>query len=352
MTDHRTDSPTTSPAGPLAEPTLFHSEPWRQAVEQAFEVKILPFTPRSEPTGLAWYSALADIRGERIVATPFSDFCDPLIETEAGWLEFADHVRSFGRPVTVRPFRNPLAVRGPGGGHDIGDGYGDRDGFDRRRELLWHGVDLTNGADAVWDGLKTKLRTTIRRAPKTGLRFRFSNSMDDVVAFHRMHVDLRKTKYGLLAQPLHFFEALHDRFGDDMAVLIAEEADGTPVAAMVYFAWNGVWYYKFSASYPRRYRPNSAMIMEACREGAERGLDLLDMGRSDLDQPGLVDFKRQFASEELELTTLHWTPPDWDDPVGAEVGQLLGRVTELFTGPEVPNELTAQAGALLYRYFG
>ncbi|MEM9566116.1 MAG: GNAT family N-acetyltransferase [Actinomycetota bacterium] len=351
MTDHPTTSPSERAGEPLAEPTLFHSEPWRQAVEQTFDLKILPFTPRSEPTGLAWYSELADIRGERIVATPFSDFCDPLIETEAGWREFADHLRAYERPVTLRPFRNRLAIGVATDGED-GDHDRDGDGFERRRELLWHGVDLTAGADAIWDGLKTKLRTTIRRAPKTGLRFRFSNSMDDVVAFHRMHVDLRKTKYGLLAQPLQFFEALHDRFGDDMAVLIAEEDDGSPAAAMVYFAWNGVWYYKFSASYPRRYRPNSAMLMEACREGVDRGLDLLDMGRSDLDQPGLVDFKRQFASEELELTTLHWTPPDWDDPVGAEVGRLLGQVTELFTGPDVPNELTAQAGALLYRYFG
>ena len=43
----------------------------------------------------------------------------------------------------------------------------------------------------------------------------------------------------------------------------------TPVAAMVYIAWNGVWYYKFSASYPRCYRPNAAMIIEACRDTEE-----------------------------------------------------------------------------------
>ncbi len=333
-------SPVPTPAATPdpAQPTLFHSEPWRQAVEQSFDLKIQSYTPSCEPTGQAWYSVLSDIRGERVVATPFSDFCDPLLETEAGWNEFADHLRSFDLPVTIRPFRNRLALAD--------------ESFERRRELLWHGVDLSAGAEPVWDGLKSKLRTTIRRAPKTGLRFRFSNSMDDVATFHAMHVNLRKSKYGLLAQPLHFFEALHDRFGDDMAVLMAEEEDGTPVASMIYFAWNGVWYYKFSASYPRRYRPNSAMIMEACREGAERGLDLLDMGRSDIDQPGLVEFKQQFATEEIELTTLHWTPADWADPVGSDTSQMLGRVTELLTDPAVPDEVTARGGDLLYRYFG
>ena len=317
--------------------TLFDSEPWRQAIEQSFDLKILSFTPACEPTGVGWYSTISDLRGERVVATPFSDYCDPSIETEGGWAEFVTHLRSAGRPLVIRPFTNPVALADPT--------------LEHRQELLWHGIDLSDGADRVWDGLKTKLRTTIRRAPKTGLRFRFSSSMEDVATFHAMHVDLRKSKYRMLAQPLRFFEALHDRFDDDMVVVMAEEGDGTPVASMIFFAWAGVWYYKFSASYPRRYRPNAAMIMEACREGAERGLTLLDMGRSDRDQPGLVEFKQQFASEERALTTLHWSPADWEDPNGADAGRTLGCLTQLLTGPEVPNQVAADGAALLYRYF-
>lgn len=318
--------------------TLFHGEPWRQAVEQTFEVKILEYAPGAEPAGRGFYSTLSDIRGDRVVGTPFSDFCDPMITTEAGWNEFADHLRSFGRPITIRPFRNRLAI--------------DDHSFERRRELLWHGIDLSGGIEPIWDGLKSKNRTAIRRAGKAGISFRFSSSMDDIAVFHAMHVDLRKSKYRMLAQPIGFFEALHDRFGDDMAVLLAEDADGDPVAAMVYFAYNGVWYYKFGASYPRSYRPNAAMIIEACRGGAERGLSLLDMGRSDIDQPGLIDFKRQFATEELELTTLHWQPDAFDDSAGPEVGKTLGDITELLTDPLVPNELTARGGDVLYRFFG
>ena len=318
--------------------TLFHSEPWRQAVEQSFQLKIQEFRPSSEPDGVGYYSALSDIRGQRVVSTPFSDFCDPLLTTGEGWDEFAAHLRSFEQPVTIRPFLNRLAI--------------DDDSFERRHELLWHGIDLSHGADHVWDSLKSKLRTSIRRAPKQGITFRFSTSMEDLRTFHAMHVGLRKSKFRMLAQPMSFFEELHDRFGDDMAVLLAEEADGTPVAAMVYFAWNGVWYYKFSASIQRTYRPNSAMIMEACREGAERGLTMLDMGRSDIDQPGLVSFKRDFATEEVALTTLHWTPENHHNETGAEVGRTLGAVTELLTDPSVPDEVTRGGGELLYRFFG
>jgi hypothetical protein len=318
--------------------TLFHDERWRQAVEQAFDLKIQCYEPPAEPGAKAWYSTLADIRGERVVATPFSDFCDPLIETEAGWRQFADHLRSFDRPVTVRPFRNTLAT--------------EDDSFEQRRELLWHGIDLSAGADAVWDGLKSKNRTALRRAAKAGITIRISNSLDDLATFHAMHVDLRKTKYRMLAQPMALFEALHDRFGQDMAIVMAEDGDGDPVASMIYFACNDVWYYKFSASYPRSYRPNGAMIMAACHEGADRGLQLLDMGRSDIDQPGLVQFKQMFASSEERLTTLHWRPEDHDDPAGAEVGRTLGAITELLTDPSASNDVATRGGELLYKYFG
>ncbi|MEM7272811.1 MAG: GNAT family N-acetyltransferase [Actinomycetota bacterium] len=318
--------------------SLFQSESWRQAVEQSFDVKILEYAPVTEPEGVGYYAVLSDLRGDRVVSTPFSDVCDPVLHTAEGWREFADHLRSFDLPVTIRPFEHANALAD--------------DRFEHRRELLWHGVDLTAGGDAIWDGLKSKMRTAIRRAPKQGITFRFSSAMADVETFHAMHVRLRKSKYRMLAQPLSFFAALNDRFGDRMAVLLAEDADGDPVAAMVFFAWDGIWYYKFSASYERSYRPNSAMLMAACREGADRGLSLMDMGRSDKDQPGLIDFKRTFASEERELATLHWAPEDHDDQAGAEASRTLGAMTALLTDPSVPDEVTADSGALLYKFFG
>ena len=316
--------------------TLFHGEPWRQAVEKSFDLEIQEFVPTCEPGGLAYYSVLSDLRGERIVSTPFSDFCDPLLGPD-GWAEFTEHLRGYGLPITLRPFRNTAATND--------------DSFELRRELLWHGIDISQGFDPLWDGLKTKLRTKIRKADKEGITFRASSTLADLQTFHTMHVELRKAKYQLLAQPFDFFANLHDAFGDDMIVVLAEE-NGDAIAGMVFFAWNDVWYYKFGASRPRKYRPNGANLMEAARIGADRGLQLIDLGRSDIDQPGLVDFKRGFATEEVVLTTLHWRPEGFSNPAGDAAGATLGQLTDLLTGPDVPIEVTAQGGNLLYKFFG
>lgn len=316
--------------------TLFHSPPWRAAVEEAFGLAILEFVPPSEPSGSAWYSVVDDIRGRRVVSTPFSDFCEPAISTPAGWTEYTDHLRSFECPVTLRPFASRIAL-------------GDRS-FDHSGGLLWHGVDLNDGADELFARMKSKVRTKIRRVPKAGVVFRASSAPADIAMMHAMHVQLRKTKYAMLAQPKRFFEALSDNFADNMVVVFAE-VDGEPISGMTFFEWNNVWYYKFSASYPNDLRPNPALMMHSIRIASERGLQLVDMGRSDADQPGLLAFKEQFEPDVLELSTLRWSPENHQDPRGAAAGSLLGALTEILTHPDVPESAATAAGDLMYRYF-
>jgi len=335
-TSATTELSTQSAAPAQHEDTLFHSEAWRTAVEEAFGLDIAAFSPASEAGGSAFYSLVDDIRGRRLVSTPFSDFCEPHLSTEAGWTEYTSHLRSYECPITLRPFANPIALQD--------------DSFEHRGGLLWHGIDLTDGASGLFDRLKSRVRTKIRRVPKQGVTFRASSSKADIAAMHAMHVQLRKAKYGLLAQPKRFFDVLSDNFADDMVVVFAE-LDGEPIAGMTFFAYNGVWYYKFSASYPNTVRPNPALMMHAIEIASERGLTEVDLGRSDADQPGLLSFKEQFDPQSRELFTLVWQPPGWTDERGAAVGSTLGELTKILTAPEIPEDAAARAGDLLYRYF-
>ncbi|MEM7092952.1 MAG: GNAT family N-acetyltransferase [Actinomycetota bacterium] len=316
--------------------SLFHSDAWTRSVEHAFGLDIDRFIAESEPAGSALYSVVDDLRGVRVVATPFSDFCDPNLSSQVGWTEFSAHLRSFDVPVTVRPFQNP---------HALADSS-----FERRSDLVWHGVDLRDGPDALFDRMVSKVRTKVRRAAKSGVEFRISSCPDDVALMHNMHVTLRKRKYRLLAQPLHFFTTLSEAFGEDMAVVVAE-LDGEPLAAMTFFFHGPIAYYKFSASVPNRVYANQALMMFGIRQAAERGAQLVDLGRSDIDQPGLLRFKEQFAPQSQRLTTLHWSPPDHANPQDRNAGATLGALTELLTDDRVPDDISTRAGELLYRYF-
>jgi CelD/BcsL family acetyltransferase involved in cellulose biosynthesis len=94
-------------------------------------------------------------------------------------------------------------------------------------------------------------------------------------------------------------------------------------------------------------RPNDAIHWAAIRWACERGLRLLDWGLSDLDQPGLVAYKRKWASVEHRIVTLQSGVRERN----VEADDLLAQLTQLFVHDTVPDTVTESAGALLYRYF-
>ena len=97
---------------------------------------------------------------------------------------------------------------------------------------MWHAVDLDKTEEALWAGLSGSARqNTCTGAERDGVVVRESRDLEAVRAFHRLHCYLRKIKYRLLAQPIAFFENLHEAFApsEQLTVLLAE-IDEIPVA--------------------------------------------------------------------------------------------------------------------------
>ena len=97
--------------------------------------------------------------------------------------------------------------------------------------------------------------------------------------------------------------------------------------------------------------------VELRREESRRGLqDLIRPAQLailplKLDQPGLIAFKRKFASEEKDVCFLEWLPQNHGNAQGDQASQVLGRVTRLLTEASVPDEIASAAGSELYRFF-
>nr|WP_239522311.1 GNAT family N-acetyltransferase [Geodermatophilus sabuli] len=206
--------------------------------------------------------------------------------------------------------------------------------------------------DAVHRSFRSQTRRNIATAERSGVEVVLSAGSEAVQELHRLHVELRKRKYRLLAQPAELFERIWKAFAPADGVRTALAlVDGRPVAGALYLVWQDTVYYKFGASRAEHLalRPNDAIHWALIQWASERGLRALDWGLSDLDQPGLVAYKRKWASTEGRIRTLNAGGP----PVGrsADVEHTLRVVTDLMTDPSVPDDVTARAGAALYRYF-
>lgn len=324
-----------------SEGSLFTSPPWIRSVCDTYG-----FTPQARivtdaagcPTDGFAFVPISDMRGDRLVSLPFSDRAEPLVADRAVWPSLVTDALRAGAPLIIRcldaavPTTDARLV--PTG------------------QAAWHGTPLGEPVQEIYRSLGSTARRNIATAERNGVRVDALTGMDALRIYHRLHVSLRKHKYRLLAQPFALFERIWQEFSvHDGIVTLLAHVNGQPIAGAVYLVWNDVLYYKFGASLVAALplRPNDALFWTALRWASDRGFRLLDWGLSDLDQPGLVAYKRKWASEERRIVTLRSMSGDLDgrrDP-----GELLSELTRLLTDDAVPDNITERAGSLLYRYF-
>lgn len=321
--------------------SVFTSPPWIGAVCATYG-----FTPASiirldwdgQPlAGLAWVP-ISDIRGDRLSSLPFSDRAEPLTGDQVSWKALVDGVITDTAPLTLRCFDTAVPVSDPR--------------FDQVAAAAWHGTPLDGGVEEIRRRLSQHARRNITISEREGVRVQAHTGRDAVHRFHGLHVALRKHKYRLLAQPIELFDHIWDAFAADNAIVTMLAVAGDElIAGAVFLVWGDTLYYKFGASLHEHLslRPNDAIFWAGIQWGVQRGARLIDWGLSDLDQPGLIAYKRKWASEERRIVTLRAGGEHARS--SSEAGAMLGKLTGLLTGDSVPDDVTRQAGALLYRYF-
>jgi CelD/BcsL family acetyltransferase involved in cellulose biosynthesis len=330
--------------------TLFHSPEWLGAISDAYGFKMHGLLLSSDSSSDAYalgglpFCEIHDPAGDRIVSAPFCDTSDPLVHSQEAWETLFTHLRSFGLPIHLRCL-GEQRVR-------IEKASCEASQVVVVKRTRWHRLSLDAPLPELWNRVAPDTRRAIRKARESGLHVRSISGEQDGASFHGLHLLLRKRKYRLLAQPRHFFASIEDRFRaiDGWHALGAFLGDRM-IAATIYLKWGDTLYYKFNASAldALSNRPNNLLAWEGMQLAKSLGCRFLDFGPSDDDQPGLIRFKRNLGAAVQELRCLRWTPPGWQErPHGRAI---LAEMSRNLTSPEVPDEITAQAGAALYPFF-
>lgn len=323
--------------------SVFHSPRWMRvlAATYGFDVQaIVALDGEGEPIAGIPFCRIKDMTGERIVSLPFSDFCDPLVSDQHQWDCLIDALSVDHCPIAVRCLHNSLPLAD--------------ERFTLVKQTRWHDIDLQQDLDALWHSLDEASRRAIRKAGRDGVVVRMAECEQTLRAFFELHLRIRKYKYHLLAQPYRFFQSIWRHFmAEDYGFLMVAEYQGEIIGGILFLAWKDTLYYKFNASNPAylSHRPNDILMWEGIRHGRAKGYARLDLGVSDLDQEGLIRYKRKFATNEKTASFLRH-PADWAPTLPEkEARDLLGQLTALFTDESVPDSITAQAGDVLYRFF-
>jgi CelD/BcsL family acetyltransferase involved in cellulose biosynthesis len=323
--------------------SIFHSPSWIHVLKDTYGWETRAYVLLDDQgrarAGIP-FCKIADMLGERIVALPFSDYCDPLVDDARQWQLLIDRLLPEHCPITVRCLHNDLPLAD--------------DRFALVKQAKWHQLDLRPELDALWRGMHDSTHRAIKKSQREGLHVRVATSEEELRVFFEMHLKVRKYKYGLLAQPYSFFQNIWRHFVEaQQGFLLLALSEDKIVAGDFFLEWKDTLYYKFNASLPGdlSHRPNDLLIWEGIQQGKTRGRTHLDFGLSDIDQEGLVRYKRKFGTEEKIIAFLRHEPNGGPTPAEKEMRDLLTKLTNRFTDQSVPDPVTERAGEDLYRLF-
>ncbi len=322
--------------------SAFHERGWLEALSRTYGYKPLALTTATvnEPLNDAMVLCRVSswITGTRLVSLPFADHCEPLLNGPAELAEYMICLREEcdrrgWRYVELRPFSSAP---------EVGNGL-------RPSASFWtHELDTTPSLEQLFRGLhENSFRRKIRRAEKEHLSYEVGNSQSLLDEFYRLLLVTRR-RHKVLPQPRAWFRNLIEGLGDKLQVRLASK-DGVAVGAMLTLRHQSSLVYKYGCS-DESYHTSGAMpflFWKLVEEAKATGVAKIDLGRTDLDNEGLIRFKDRLGTARKLMTYYRYSH-------GREHRGMTGWSSRGFREfcSILPDTLFTTAGGVLYRHIG
>jgi lipid II:glycine glycyltransferase (peptidoglycan interpeptide bridge formation enzyme) len=321
--------------------SVFHSTNWLKALQTAYGYDPLVVTtcpPNSALTnGLVLCRINSWLTGRRFVSLPFSDHCEPLVSTSSELDDLLLHLRRYvdagkWKYIEIRPRSCQPETR---------------TGFARTTAYSFHSLDLRKTTQELFHKFhKDCVQRKIRRAEREDLHYEEGNSEILLQKFYDLLVITRRRQF-LPPQPLSWFRRLLATLGGGLKIRVATK-DGLPVASILTLAHRKTMVYKYGCSDDRFHRFGGVAFLfwKAIQEAKDKGFEQFEMGRSDIDNTGLISFKEHWGAVGVELR--YWRYARQLETTGGNWEKSLLRKLV----PITPDSVLRTVGGLLYKHVG
>ena len=321
---------------------MFHTTAWLEALRHTYGYEPFVLTtcaPGRELTnGLVFCRINSRLTGRRLVSLPFSDHCEPLVDTAKDLDQLLCALESHLTKhhwayAEIRPASDCLEGQ---------------PGFGKAQVFWFHKVDLRPSLDELFRSFhKDCVQRKIRRAERENLRCEEGRSESLLKQFYHLLL-LTRRRHQLPPHPLNWFRSLIGCLGDRIKIRVASK-DGNPVASILTLCYKDVLVFKYGCSDARFSQCGGTQLLfwRAIQEAKESGLLEFDLGRSDRDNPGLVDFKDRWGSSRSTLTYWRNPAPDLKE---FELGWTMRVAKQVLS--HMPDGFLTATGKLIYRHIG
>ena len=274
-----------------------------------------------------------------MVSLPFADHCEPLLEGDEASKELIDFLRSSIKEnrwkyIEIRPRNSTLMAQ--------------VSSQEKGSAFCFHVIDLNAPVEDLFRKLKkSSIQRSIRRAEREGVACEKGHSEALLSNFYGLMLKTRR-RHKLPPQPIFWFRNLIACLGERLNIRVALK-NGEPIASILTLSYRGTLVYKYGCSDERHHNlgPVPFLFWDAIREAKENGLHEFDLGRSDLTNPGLINFKTRLGARASTLEYVRFSAAH-SAPAAEDRGMQMAK--RLFAC--MPDGLLTTAGKLLYRHIG
>ena len=278
------------------------------------------------------------LTGCRMVSLPFADHCEPLVEGTYDRQE----ILSFLVRASKKECWKYVELR-PSSSDSLGES-----GAEKSNSFFQHVVDLRPDLEALFRGLnKDSIQRAIRRAEREGLSYEEGRSEALLRNFYRLLLKTRR-RHKLPPQPIDWFRNLIACLGERLSIRLVSK-NGQPVASVLTMSHQDTVVYKYGAS-DRNFNNlggTAFLFWKTIQEAKEQGFQEFDLGRSEIENAGLVAFKDRWRARRSILSYMRFSN---QRSRPAMEGYSMQMAKRLFAC--MPDSLLMATGKMLYRHIG
>jgi hypothetical protein len=325
---------------------VFHTSNWLAALERTYGYEPIAFTTSrpgdSLENGLVFCKVKSWITGRRLVSLPFSDHCEPLTDSAAEQEELLAQVRE-----TVARDGYAHAEIRPKTTSDSVPWVSDKG--EMEETFCLHTLSLDTPVDILFHNLhKDCIQRKIRRAEREELIYESGRSEQLLRKFYHLLTRTRRRHF-LPPQPLQWFQNLLELMGKHLTIRMVSK-DRYPAAAMLTLSHKSTVTFKYGCSDERFHNLGGTpfLFWKTIQESKNQGKRELDLGRSELDHAGLVQFKDRLGATKTMLP--YWRYSSGKASNGTRPWWQVQMVKGVISW--VPDSVLVASGRFLYRHIG
>ncbi|MBI3583256.1 MAG: peptidoglycan bridge formation glycyltransferase FemA/FemB family protein [Nitrospinae bacterium] len=169
-----------------------------------------------------------------------------------------------------------------------------------RKDNFTFRLNLSHGAERLWNGFSPKMRNHIRKAQKSGIEIITGKDQYFINGFYQVF-SKRMKELSFPAYPKSYIEAIIKNFDNNSRIILAMHKEKI-IGGMLLISLKETLSFPYAATLVEYNHlcPNNLMYWEAIQQGAREGFSILDMGRSH-EGSSTYQFKKQWGASAVQL---------------------------------------------------